>query len=50
MKKEELNYNDTIKEIKIAAKNKTGATLRITKKNFKDEELPYELRPKRDKK
>ena len=39
-----------LKKLKFAAKNKTGATLRITKKNFKDEELPYELRPKRGKK
>ena len=30
----------------FAAKNKTGTTLRITKKNFQDEELPHELFPK----
>ena len=28
---------------KSAAKNKTGTILRLTKKNFQDEELPYEL-------
>ena len=29
--------------MKSAAKNKTGTTLRITKKNFQDEELIHEL-------
>ena len=35
--------NSELKEIKSAAKIKTGTTLRITQKNFQDEELPYEL-------
>ena len=30
-------------KLKSAAKNKTGATLRITKENFQDKELPHEL-------
>ena len=30
-------------KLKSAVKNKTGTTLRITKKNFEDEELPHEL-------
>ena len=30
-------------KFKSAAKNKTRTILRITKKNFSDEELPYEL-------
>ena len=30
-------------KLKSEAKNKTGTTLRITKKNFQDEELPHEL-------
>ena len=29
--------------MKSAVNNKTGTTLRITKKNFQDEELPHEL-------
>ena len=29
--------------MKSAVKNKTGTMLRIIKKNFQDEELPYEL-------
>ena len=29
--------------MKSAAKNKTGTTLKLTKKCFKDEELPHEL-------
>ena len=32
--------NSQLKELKSAAKKKTGTTLRITKKNFQDEELP----------
>ena len=32
-----------LKKLKSVAKNKTGATLTITKKNFRDEELPHEL-------
>ena len=31
-----------LSKLKSAAKNNTGATLRITKKNFQDEELPHE--------
>ena len=31
------------KEARVKLKNKTGTTLRITKKNFQDEELPREL-------
>ena len=37
-----LTDNQT-KELAPAAKNKTGTTLRITKNNFQDEELPHEL-------
>ena len=37
-----LTYNQT-KKLEPAAKNKTGTTLRITKNNFRDEELPHEL-------
>ena len=32
-----------LNELKPAAKNKTGTTLRITQKNVQDEELPHEL-------
>ena len=32
-----------LNKLKSAAKNNTGATLRITKKKFQDEELPHEL-------
>ena len=32
-----------LKKLKSVSKNKTGATLTITKKNFRDEELPHEL-------
>ena len=36
--------NTLLNKLKFfAAKNKTGTTLRITKKNFQDEELPHEL-------
>ena len=35
--------NTQPKKIKSAAKNKTGKTLRITKKTFQAEELPHEL-------
>ena len=35
--------NRQLKKSKSAAKNKTKTTLKITKKNFKDEELPHEL-------
>ena len=35
--------NTQLNKLKSAAKNKTGTTLRITKKNFQDEELPHEL-------
>ena len=31
------------KKLESAAKIKTGTTLRITKKNFQDEQLPHEL-------
>ena len=32
-----------LNKLKSAAKNKTGVTLRITKKNFQDKELPHVL-------
>ena len=35
--------NTQLSKSKSAAKNKTGTTLRITQKNFQDEELPHEL-------
>ena len=35
--------NTQLNKLESAAKNKTGTTSRITKKNFQDEELPYEL-------
>ena len=35
--------NAQLSKLKSAAKNKTGATLKITKKNFQDEELPLVL-------
>ena len=35
--------NTQLSKLKSAAKNNTGKTLRITKKNFQGEELPYEL-------
>ena len=35
--------NTQLNKSKSAAINKTGTTLRITKKNFQDEELPLEL-------
>ena len=35
--------NTQLKKIKFVAKNKTEITLRITKKNFQDEELLHEL-------
>ena len=35
--------NTQFNKLKYAAKNKTGTTLRLNKKNFEDEELPYEL-------
>ena len=44
MKKQELNLTNTyLSKLKSSAKNKTATTLRITKKNFQDEELPHEL-------
>ena len=33
--------NGQLNNLKSAAKNKTGTTLRTTKKNFQDEELPH---------
>ena len=33
--------NAKLNNLKSAAKNKTGTELRITKKNFQDEELPH---------
>ena len=40
----ELNYQITqLNKVKSAAKNKSGTTLRLTKKNFEDERLPHEL-------
>ena len=35
--------NTQLNKLKPAAKDKTGPALRITKKNFQDEELPHEL-------
>ena len=35
--------NTQLQKLKAAVKNKTGKTLRITKKNFQDDELPHEL-------
>ena len=35
--------NSQLNKLKSAAKNKTGTTLRTTKKNFQDEESPHEL-------
>ena len=35
--------NTQLNKLKSAANNDTGPTLRITKKNFQDEELPYDL-------
>ena len=32
-----------LNKLKSTAKNKTGTTLRLTKKNFEDEELPHQL-------
>ena len=32
-----------LNNLKSAAKNKTGAILRLNKKNFEDEDLPHEL-------
>ena len=44
MKKQELKLPNTIlNKLKSAAKYKTGTILKITKKNFQDEELPHEL-------
>ena len=33
--------NTQLNKLKAATKNKIGTTLRITKKNFQDEELPH---------
>ena len=35
--------NTQLNKLKSAAKNNTGTTLKITKKNFQNEELPQEL-------
>ena len=35
--------NTQLNNLKSAAKYKTGTKLRLNKKNFEDEELPYEL-------
>ena len=35
--------NTQLNKLKSGAKNKTGTSVRITKKNFPDEELPHEL-------
>ena len=35
--------NSQLNKLKSTAKNKTGTTLKITKKNFQDEELPHEF-------
>ena len=34
--------NCQLKKLESTAKHKTGTTLRMTKKNFQDEELPHE--------
>ena len=35
--------NTQLNKLKSSAKNKTGTILRLNKKNFEDEELPYKL-------
>ena len=35
--------NSQLNKLKSTAKNKTGTTLRMNKKNFKDEDLAHEL-------
>ena len=35
--------NVQLNKLKSVAKNKTGTILRLTKKNFEDEEFPHEL-------
>ena len=35
--------NTQLNKLKSAAKNKTGTTIRLNKKNFEEEELPHEL-------
>ena len=35
--------NTQLNKLRFAVKNKTETILRITKKNFQDEELPHEL-------
>ena len=35
--------NSQLNKLKSTAKNKTGTTLRMNKKNFEDEELAHEL-------
>ena len=35
--------NAQLNKLKSTAKNKTGTTLRMNKKNFKDEDLAHEL-------
>ena len=35
--------NTQLNKLKFVTKNSTGATLRISKKNFQDEELQHEL-------
>ena len=35
--------NTQLNKLKSAAKNRTGAILRLNKKTFEDEELPHEL-------
>ena len=35
--------NTQLNKLRFAVKNKTEKILRITKKNFQDEELPHEL-------
>ena len=35
--------NAQLNKLKSTAKNKTGTTLRMNKKNFEDEELPHEI-------
>ena len=35
--------NTTLSKLKSAVKSKTGAILKLNKKNFEEEELPHEL-------
>ena len=43
MMKQGLKTNIQLNKLKSETKNKTGTTLRVTKKKFQDEKLPHEL-------